>query len=258
MGVPGKMVIPSDTTDGEWERQLYALGDKLSVHASHLDDDDDTAAHSSAGNDEAPDDLHDSDDLEDHESTVNGNDDSKSKADYFYTVDKWNHEIKMPETLDELISALEDVRSKIGGDEPVKAVSIFSGEDGIVPGRLAIDYGVDPSGAPMVMLGDRGYAPVLRNDGLATDSGLLLEQGSELVAQDYEEEERLVSDVVACALSIDAMDDVHSVAAVNRVRREDPDLFKIASIALGLWNDGEGQYANLDEAATAALEMERQ
>ena len=255
MGVPGKMAILSDTTDGEWERQLYALGDKLSAHASHLDDDDDTTIHSSAGSDEDHDDLHDSDDLENHESTVNGNDDSKSKEDYFYTVDKWNHEIKMPETLDELISALEDVRSEIGGDKPVKAMS--SGEDGIGPGRLAIDYGVDPSGAPMVMLGDRGYAPVLRNDGLATDSGLLLEQAAELVAQDYEEEERLVSDVVACALSIDSMDDVHSVAAVNRVRQEDPDLFKIASIALGLWNDGEGQYANLDEAATAALEMER-
>ena len=249
------MFVPSDTTDGEWEKQLYALRDRLS--ANHLDDGDDSV--NGDGSTVDGNDLHGhDDDLENHDSAISNDVDDKSKKDYFYTVDKWNHEIKMPETLDELITALEDVRSEIGGDKPVKAVSMSSGDDGIVPGRLAIDYGMDPSGAPMVMLGDRGHAPVLRNDGLATDSGLLLEQAAELVDQDYEEEERLVSDVVACALSIDTMDDVHSVAAVNRVRREDPDLFKIASIALGLWNDGEGQYADLDEAATAALEMERQ
>lgn len=253
MGVSGKMVIPSDTTDGEWERELYALRDRLTARNNHSDDDDDDAAIYSTVDDDSLDntgDPHDHDDTEDHV------DNSENEKDYSYTVDKWNHEVKMPETLDELITALEDVRKEIGGDEPVKAVSIFSDDHGVTPGRLAIDYGTDPTGKPMVMLGDRGYAPVLRNDGLDTDSGLLLEQEAELVAQDYEEEEQLVSDVVACALSIDAMDDVHSVAAVNRVRNEDPTLFKIASIALGLWNEGDGQYANLDEAATAAIRME--
>lgn len=242
------MPIPSDTLDGEWERRLNALGDKLAAHEDSDGGEDDEAIYSD-GPIEDPRPV-DGDDLDDA--------DDNDVQEYFSVIDKWNHEVKVPETLDELISALEDVRDEIGGDATVvKAASISVGEDGAAPGRLAVDYGVAPDGKPMVLLGDRGYAPVLRDDGLETDSGLLLEQGSELVAQDYEEEERLISDVIACALAIDAMDDVHSVAAANRVRREDPTLFKIASRALGLWNDGEGPYSSLDEAAATALEMER-
>lgn len=288
---------PEPTLDGRWEARLRALGARLRKHeeeqearekaaamaavATHGDsvtvqsagDDADTGVDAgsvpsvvdsadsraatanslgkrsgqpigAAGGDAAP--------------ASGSHDAGDDPTEYFYTVDKWGHELKQPITFEQFSKALSDAVAALTGADNVDKIAIRSVDaDGTLK-PLTIDYGFDSDGYPFIIIGDRGSMPVLADaDSPKTDSGLLLEQPAEGTSADDGDDGPHVEleDVIACAGVIASMSTPAEIARANDVRKNDAALWRAANIAVGLLDDEHNDYDEIEEAAEAAIKM---
>lgn len=179
-------------------------------------------------------------------------------AEYFYTVDKWGHELKQPITFEQFSKALSDAVAALDAADHVDKIAIRSVDaDGALK-PLAIDYGFDSDGYPFIIIGDRGSMPVLADaDSPKTDSGLLLEQPAEGTnAGDGDDSPHVeLEDVIECAGVIASMSTPAEIARANAVRKNDAALWRAANIAVGLLDDEHNDYDEIEEAAEAAIKM---
>ena len=179
-------------------------------------------------------------------------------TEYFYTVDKWGHELKQPITFEQFNKALSDAVAALTGADHVDKIAMRSVDaDGTLK-PLTIDYGFDSDGYPFIIIGDRGSMPVLADaDSPKTDSGLLLEQPAEGTSADDGDDGPHVEleDVIACAGVIASMSTPAEIARANDVRKNDAALWRAANIAVGLLDDEHNDYDEIEEAAEAAIKM---
>lgn len=179
-------------------------------------------------------------------------------AEYFYTVDKWGHEIKQPITFEQFTRAMADAASKLTTDGSVDSIAIRSVDaDGRLK-PLAIDWGFDSDGYPFIIIGDRGSMPVVADgDTPETDTGLLLEQPGEGTSTDDGDDGPHVEleDVIECAGVIASMSTPAEIAKANAVRKNDAVLWRAANIAVGLLDDEHNDYDEIKGAAEAAIKM---
>lgn len=283
---------PEPTLDGRWEARLRALGERLRKHEEEQEAREKAAAMAASGDRGDSATVQSADDDADagsfpsadaatgaHAATANslgkrsslptgvdavdgdaapagdGHDAEDDPAEYFYTVDRWGHELKQPITFEQFSKAMSDAVAALSGADHVDKIAIRSVDaDGVLK-PLAIDYGFDSDGYPFIVIGDRGSMPVLADaDCPKTDSGLLLEQPSERCEPDGQPEIDL-EDVVGCAGVIASMSTPAEIAKANAVRSSDARLWRAASIAAGLLEDEHNSYESIEDAAAAALEM---
>lgn len=286
---------PEPTLDGRWEARLRALGARLRKHEEEQEAREKAAAMaaSSARGDSAT--VQPADDGADDGSSPRANDAPGAHAatanslgkrsslpagvdavdvdaalaggdhdagddptEYFYTVDKWGHELKQPITFEQFNKALSDAVAALTGADHVDKIAMRSVDaDGTLK-PLTIDYGFDSDGYPFIIIGDRGSMPVLADaDSPKTDSGLLLEQPAEGTSADDGDDGPHVEleDVIACAGVIASMSTPAEIARANDVRKNDAALWRAANIAVGLLDDEHNDYDEIEEAAEAAIKM---
>lgn len=284
---------PEPTLDGKWEARLHALGQRLRRHeeelearekaeaaaaaqssstdakrpvaqggvkahvASKTDDEQASASSSASSLRKAP------QTIGEEPATGSGSVSAASEAvgdavEYFYTVDRWGHEIKQPITFEQFTRAMADAASKLTADDSVDSIAIRSVDaDGRLK-PLAIDWGFDSDGYPFIIIGDRGNMPVVADgDSPETDTGLLLEQpGEGETADDGGDRPHVkVEDVIACAGVIASMSTPAEIAKANAIRRNDAVLWRAANIAAGLLDDEHNDYDEIEGAAEAAIKM---
>lgn len=286
---------PEPTLDGRWEARLRALGQRLRKHEEEQEarekaaamaaaaNGDTTTVQSTAGDADAGSSLSENDGAADpRAATANSlgkrsgmptgadaaggdaalaggdSDAGDDPGEYFYTVDKWGHELKQPITFEQFSKALSDAVDALSGADDVDKIAIRSVDaDGTLK-PLAIDYGFDSDGYPFIIIGDRGSMPVLADaDSPKTDSGLLLEQPAEGTNTDDGDDGPHVEleDVIACAGVIASMSTPAEIARANEVRRNDAALWRAANIAVGLLDDEHNDYDEIEASAEAAIKM---
>lgn len=287
---------PEPTLDGRWEARLRALGARLRKHEEEQEAREKAAAMAAAtaaSGDSAK--VQSTDDKVDGGSSPSASDAAGARAaaanslgkrsglptsadaavgdaalaggdhdagddpsEYFYTVDKWGHELKQPITFEQFSKALSDAVAALAATDHVDKIAIRSVDaDGTLK-PLAIDYGFDSDGYPFIIIGDRGSMPVLADaDSPKTDSGLLLEQPAEWTsAGDGDDGPHVeLEDVIACAGVIASMSTPAEIARANDVRKNDAVLWRAANIAVGLLDDEHNDYDEIEEAAEAAIKM---
>lgn len=285
---------PEPTLDGKWEARLRALGARLRKHEEEQEAREkaaamaamgahgDSATAQSTGNADAVSSPSAAGAADVRAATANslgkrsglttgvyavggdaatadaGHDVGDDPSEYFYTVDKWGHELKQPITFEQFSKALSDAVTMLAGADDVDKIAIRSVDaDGTLK-PLAIDYGFDSDGYPFIIIGDRGSMPVLADaDSPKTDSGLLLEQPSEGMSADDGDDGPHVEleDVIACAGVIASMSTPAEIARANEVRQNDAALWRAANIAVGLLDDEHNDYDEIEAAAEAAIKM---
>ena len=164
--------------------------------------------------------------------------------------DVGGHRIYRPVTLDDLIAALESIRSSQfhdDGDVPIVAARRSTGVDWD-PRPLGVDYGVMPDGSGIVIVGDGSFIPV-ENRG---------EDGSlELLEQDDDPDgsknwpDETVTAVIAAARAVHDGDFV----LYNRLATEDPGMLRAGRIADGLASRSMDFDGALHSAALRALNL---
>ena len=283
---------PEPTLDGRWEARLRALGERLRKHEEEQEAREKAAAMAACDDRGDPATVQSADDDADagsspsadaatgaHAATANslgkrsslptgvdavdgdaalaggGHDAEDDPAEYFYTVDRWGHELKQPITFEQFNKAMSDAVAALSGADHVDKIAIRSVDaDGVLK-PLAIDYGFDSDGYPFIVIGDRGSMPVLADDDCPkTDSGLLLEQPSERCEPD-DQPELSLEDVIECAGVIASMSTPAEIAQANAVRSSDARLWRAASITAGLLDDEHNDYDEIEAAAEAAIKM---
>ena len=198
--------------------------------------------------------------IHDARTPVDEREDGIRSARYKTTMDGRLHETKSVKDYDELLFALEDLSRKISPGDGAEVYAAGVDEDGkTVVEELSIDWGDAGDGKISLVFGPTSLLPVpdaMCNGSTGSSGGaeLALTQPDEL-GRGVEESDLHGVDVEHVIEVVEAIrhDDVKAMA---RAKRDDPESYRIASIADGYmvsWYDDEGDRPSMKEAVLKAI-----